>query len=161
MGKREDYITWDQMFMGVALTAAQRSKDPSSQVGACIVSPDFKILSTGYNGAPIGFNDDNHMTWEREGGFLNTKYAYVCHSELNAILNAHNRDLVNSTVYVTLFPCNECAKAIIQAGIKKVVYYDDKYNGTEIDIASKKMLDACGIEYQKYEQKGKELVLKL
>ena len=108
--KRQDYISWDEYFMGIALLSAMRSKDNNSQVGACIVSPENKILSLGYNGMPIGCNDDD-MPWEREGSDLDTKYMYVCHSELNAILNSPNHDLRGSRMYVTLFPCNECAKA--------------------------------------------------
>lgn len=156
--KREDYISWEQYFMAVAMVAAERSKDPSSQVGACIVDGENKIVSTGYNGAPRGYDDDKCMTWEREGQFLDTKYAYVCHSELNAILNSP-RSVKDCRIYVTLFPCNECAKAIIQSGIKEVIYLSDKYDGTEGNIASKKMLDECGIKYRKYEIKGKNLVL--
>lgn len=156
--KREDYISWEQYFMAVAMVAAERSKDPSSQVGACIVDSGNKIVSTGYNGAPRGYDDDKCMTWEREGGFLDTKYAYVCHSELNAILNSPH-SVKDCRIYVTLFPCNECAKAIIQSGIKEVIYLSDKYEATEGNIASKKMLDECGIKYRKYEVKGKKLVL--
>lgn len=144
--------------MAVAMVAAERSKDPSSQVGACIVDSENKIVSTGYNGAPRGYDDDKCMTWEREGEFLDTKYAYVCHSELNAILNSP-RSVKDCRIYVTLFPCNECAKAIIQSGIKEVIYLSDKYEGTEGNVASKKMLDECGIKYRKYEIKGKNLVL--
>ncbi len=158
--KREDYITWEEYFMGLALLSAERSKDPNSQVGACIVDDDNKIISVGYNGAPRGYDDDKNMSWEREGNFLDTKYAYVCHSELNAILNSKT-SVEGCRIYVTLFPCNECAKAIIQSGIKEIVYLSDKYNGTEGNLASKKMLDACGIPYRKYNQKGKELVFKL
>lgn len=158
--KRENYITWEEYFMGLALLSAERSKDPNSQVGACIVDDDNKIISVGYNGAPIGYDDDNDMSWEREGSFLDTKYAYVCHSELNAILNSKS-SVKGCKIFVTLFPCNECAKTIIQSGIKEVIYLSDKYAGTEGNIASKKMLDACGIVYRKYEQKGKELILKL
>ena len=120
--KRTDYINWDEYFMGIALLTAMRSKDPSSQVGACIVSPENKILSLGYNGMPIGCDDDA-MPWEREGEPLNTKYMYVCHAELNAILNSAHNNLKGARVYVTLFPCNECTKAIIQSGISEVVYY--------------------------------------
>ncbi len=156
--KREDYISWEQYFMAVAMIAAERSKDPSSQVGACIVDNEDKVVSTGYNGAPRGYDDDTCMTWERDGKFLDTKYAYVCHSELNAILNSP-RPVKGCRIYVTLFPCNECAKAIIQSGIKEIIYSSDKYNGTEGNIASKKMLDECGIKYRKYESKGKDLVL--
>ena len=159
--KREDYINWSQYFMGVALIAAKRSKDPTSQVGACIVDQDKKILSTGYNGSPIGYDDDKDMTWELDGGFLDTKYAYVCHAELNAILNAHGKDLRGSTLYVSLFPCNECTKAIIQAGIKEIIYYDDKYNGTEVDIAAKRMLNKCGVLFHKYKHEGKDIIIEL
>ena len=141
--KRTDYINWDEYFMGIAMLSAMRSKDPNSQVGACIVR-DNKILSLGYNGMPIGCDDDI-MPWGREGDDLDTKYMYVCHSELNAILNA-GKDLHGSTIYVTLFPCNECAKAIIQSGIKKIVYESDKYNGVDTNIASKRMLKAAGVE---------------
>lgn len=158
--KRKDYISWDQYFMGVALLAANRSKDPSTQVGACIVNDDNKIVSTGYNGAPIGYNDDTCMTWEREGSFLDTKYAYVCHAELNAILNSPS-PLKGCRIYVALFPCNECAKAIIQSGIKEVIYMDDKYATADNVIASKKMLDACHIKYRKYEKEDRILELNL
>ena len=158
--KRKDYITWDEYFMGVALLAAQRSKDPSTQVGACIVDQDDKIVSTGYNGAPRGYDDDTCMKWEREGDFLNTKYAYVCHAELNAILNSPS-PVTGSRIYVALFPCNECAKAIIQSGIKEIIYMEDKYANTDGVIASKKMLDACGVSHRKYESKDKVLELKL
>lgn len=158
--KREDYINWDSYFMGVAMLSAQRSKDPSTQVGACIVSNDNKILSVGYNGAPNGY-DDNSMPWDREGDFLNTKYAYVCHAELNAILNNKGSNLEGAKIYVDLFPCNECAKAIIQSGIKEVIYKSDKYNGTDANIASKKMLDYCNIKYRKYEDINKQVILDL
>ena len=113
--KRTDYLSWDQYFMGVALLSAQRSKDPGSQVGACIVNQDNRILSVGYNGMPTGCQDDQ-MPWSREGGFLESKYAYVCHAELNAILNNDGGSLKGTRLYATLFPCNECAKAIIQSG---------------------------------------------
>lgn len=158
--KREDYINWDQYFMGVAMLSAQRSKDPNTQVGACIVSKDNKILSVGYNGAPNGYDDDN-MPWDREGDFLNTKYAYVCHAELNAILNNKGSNLEGGKIYVDLFPCNECAKAIIQSGIKEIIYKSDKYNGTDGNIASKKMLDFCGVKYTKYNEANKEIKLEL
>lgn len=145
--KRENYISWDKYFMGVAVLSAMRSKDPSTQVGACIVNQKKRIVGIGYNGMPIGCNDDT-FPWERTGSQLETKYFYVVHAEPNAILNA-NSSVEGCTIYVTLFPCNECAKLIIQSGIKEVVYMDDKYNGTESDIASKKMLDAAGIKYRK------------
>ena len=160
MAKRSDYISWDEYFMGVAILAAQRSKDPNTQVGACIVSNDNRILSIGYNGAPNGFNDDE-FPWARVGKNLETKYPYVCHAELNAILNNKGSNLEGATIYVDLFPCNECAKAIIQCGIKEIVYKSDKYNGTDGNIVSKKMLDYCGVTYRKYEESNKEIKLEL
>ena len=160
--KREDYITWDEYFMGIALLSAERSKDPSTQVGACIVSENNKILSTGYNGMPIGCNDDE-MPWEREAEKPNdTKYPFVCHAELNAILNSPSLiDNKNAKIYVALFPCNECAKSIIQSGIKEIIYACDKYAQTDAVIASKMMLDRAGVKYRKYESKGKKLTLSL
>lgn len=157
--KREDYITWDEYFMGIAILSSQRSKDPNSQVGACIVNDEMRILSIGYNGAPKGLSDDD-MPWEREGAFVDTKYAYVCHSELNAILN-YAGNLKDTTLYVTLFPCNECAKVLAQKGIKEVIYLSDKYSGTDSDIVSKKILDAAGIKYRKYEPTNKEIIINL
>ncbi len=149
MPKREDYITWDEYFMGVALLAAKRSKDPGTQVGACIVNEDNKIISTGYNGFPTGLDDDA-FPWEREGDFQNSKYAYVCHAELNAILNNPGTSLKGCRIYVALFPCNECAKAIIQSGIREVIYISDKYRSTDSVIVSKKMFDAAGISYRQF-----------
>ena len=156
--KRTDYITWDEYFMGVAKLAARRSKDPSTQVGACIVSPENIIISTGYNGMPKGCSDDE-FPWEREGA--DTKYPYVVHAELNAILNANGRDLRDSRVYVALFPCNECAKAIIQSGVKEVVYLSDKYAGTPENTASKRMLDAAGVKYTQLRAATKKITLDL
>ena len=138
-------ISWDEYFMGLAHLSALRSKDPNTQVGACVVDSNNKVVSIGYNGFPIGIKD-SELPWEREGSFLETKYAYVVHAELNAILNSP-RSVKDCTLYVSLFPCNECAKAIIQSGIKKIVYESDKYNGTDGNTASKKMLDRAGIEY--------------
>ena len=154
--KRQDYISWDEYFMGIALLSAMRSKDNNSQVGACIVSPENKILSLGYNGMPIGCNDDD-MPWEREGSDLDTKYMYVCHSELNAILNSPNHDLRGSRMYVTLFPCNECAKAIIQAGIRTIIYESDKYADTPATRASKRMLNAAGGRDYQYSPTGRKI----
>jgi dCMP deaminase len=148
--KRKDYLSWDEFFMGVAKLAAGRSKDPNTQVGVCIVASDNRILSIGYNGTPNGFDDDK-FPWDRTGKTNNeTKYPYVCHAELNAILNYRGsfRDLNNSKIYVALFPCNECAKAIIQCGIKEVIYESDKYNGTEGNDAAKYMFDTCGVKYK-------------
>ena len=144
--KRTDYISWEEYFMGVAILASQRSKDPSTQVGACIVDEHNVILSTGYNGFPVGCSDDE-FTWERIGE--DTKYQYVVHAELNAILNATGRSLRGSRLYVCLFPCNECAKAIIQSGIKEVIYLSDKYGNTPATLASKRMLQAAGVKTRK------------
>ena len=150
-GKRTDYISWDEYFMGVATLSGMRSKDPNTQVGACIVSEEHKILSMGYNGFPTGCSDDD-FPWAREGEPLENKYFYTTHSELNAILNYRGGSLEGATMYVTLFPCNECAKAIIQAGIKRLVYDSDKYNGTPSTIASRKMLSAAGVDIRTYRQ---------
>lgn len=159
-GKREDYISWDEYFMGVAKLSGMRSKDPHSQVGACIVSQDNKILSMGYNGFPTGCSDDE-FPWARDGEELDTKYFYVTHSELNAILNYRGGSLEGAKLYVSLFPCNECAKAIIQAGIKTIVYDSDKYEGTPAVIASKHMLRAAGVELISYENTGRQVTLEL
>lgn len=145
--KKQDYISWDEYFMGVAMFSSMRSKDPSTQVGACIVNQNKRIVGIGYNGFPIGCSDDVYP-WAREGDYLETKYPYVVHAESNAILNATN-NLSNATIYVTLFPCNECMKLIIQSGISEIVYLDDKYNGTPSDTASKKMADSAGVKYRK------------
>lgn len=144
------HINWDQYFMGVSKLSALRSKDPSTQVGACIVSPDNRIVGVGYNGMPYG-TDDKNAPWGRVGGFLDTKYAFVVHAELNAILNSI-KELKGCRIYVSLFPCHECAKAIIQSGISEIIYTCDKYNGTESDIASKRMLDAAGVKYRKIDE---------
>lgn len=157
--KRNDYITWDQYFMGIAILSSERSKDPSTRVGACIVNDDNKILSMGYNGAPTGLSDDI-MPWGREGENLKTKYPYVCHSELNAILNCPT-SVKGARVYVTLFPCNECAKAIIQSGIKEVIYLSDKYHDSDCCRASRMMFDNCGVTYREYEMAGRDIVIKL
>ncbi len=158
--KRSDYISWDEYFMGVAMLAAKRSKDPNTQVGACIVSRQNKILSIGYNGFPSGVSDDE-FPWAREGEELETKYPYVTHSELNAILNYRGGSLENAILYVTLFPCNECAKAIIQCGIRKVVYDSDKYADTTGTIASKKMFEAAGVVCEQYRRSGRKVEIDL
>lgn len=147
--KRTDHISWDEYFMGISMLSAQRSKDSNTQVGACIVSEENKILSVGYNGMPTGCNDDD-MPWEREGAFLETKYPFVCHAELNAILNRSTGSLKNARIYVSLFPCNECAKAIIQSGIKEVVYREDKYADTDGVKASKMMFKMAGVKMRQY-----------
>jgi dCMP deaminase len=156
--KRKDYINWDEYFMGVALLAARRSKDPSTQVGACIVDDNNIILSTGYNGFPYGCSDDS-FPWERKGELNDTKYPYVVHAELNAILNAQGRSLRGARIFVALFPCNECAKAIIQSGIREVVYLSDKYAATDSTMASKRMFEAAGVKLTPFTSEHKELVL--
>ena len=161
--KRENYISWEEYFMAIAKLSAMRSKDPSTQVGACIVSNDNRILSIGYNGAPNGFSDDE-FPWAREGANLDTKYPYVCHAEMNAILNyrGSKKDLENAKIYVDLFPCNECAKIIIQSGIKEVVYLSDKYENSENNIASRKLFDSCGVKYRKIElRESKKIEIEL
>ena len=144
--------------MGVALLSGRRSKDPSTQVGACIVNPQNKIVGAGYNGLPMGCSDED-FPWDKNGDFLHTKYPYVCHAELNAILNNIGMDLTGCRIYTALFPCNECSKAIIQAGIKEVIYLSDKYDGTDVSIASKRMLDTAGVSYRKVEVKRKNIEL--
>ena len=152
--KRQDYLSWDAYFMGIALLSAQRSKDSHTQVGACIVNDEHKIVSVGYNGMPNGCEDDL-MPWEREGDFLDTKYPYVCHAELNAILNRAAVSLKGCTLFVTLFPCNECTKAIIQSGIRRVVYLENKYAGTDAILASERMLRMAGISCESYTPEGR------
>ena len=156
--KREGYISWDDYFMGIALLAAMRSKDPNTQVGCCIVNEDKIILSTGYNGFPKGCSDDDYP-WEREGDSNSTKYPFVVHAELNAILNAGGKSLSGATLYVDLFPCNECAKAIIQSGIAEIVYLSDKYAGTPATRASRRMLDAAGVTLRRFSS-PKEITLR-
>lgn len=158
--KREDYISWDEYFMGIAMLSAERSKDNNTRVGACIVNEQHKIVSVGYNGMPTGCDDDE-MPWEREGETrLDTKYPYVCHAELNAILNS-TALLSGCTLYVTLFPCNECAKAIIQAGIRTVIYDSDKYADQPSTIASRRMFNAAGVRYYRYTESGRNVELSL
>ena len=156
--QRKDYLSWDEYFMGIAKLSAMRSKDPNTQVGACIVSNDNRILSIGYNGSPNGFHDDI-FPWDREGKPLETKYLYVCHAEMNAIINyrGNRSDLENAKIYVDLFPCNECAKLIIQSGIKEVIYLSDKYAHTDGTIASKRLFDTCGVKYKQVKITDKEI----
>ncbi len=157
--KRTDYISWDEYFMGIAMLSAERSKDNNTQVGACIVNRENKIVSVGYNGMPTGCSDDE-MPWERSAESpLDTKYPFVCHAELNAILNCNIGNLSGCTLYVTLFPCNECAKAIIQSGIKRVVYYENKYADSDAVKASCLLFSRCGVEYEEYKASGKKIVL--
>ena len=160
MSKRKDYLNWDEYFMGIALLSSYRSKDPNTQVGACIVNDKNRIMSVGYNGFPYGCNDDE-FPWERSGDAYDTKYPYVCHAELNAILNNRGANLEGAKIYVALFPCNECAKAIIQSGIKEVVYLSDKYADTMATRASKRMFNAAGVKLTKIECGKKSLVIDL
>ena len=158
--KRADYLSWDEYFMGVASLASKRSKDPNTQVGACIVDSQKYIISVGYNGMPLGCSDDE-FPWERQGGTLDTKYAYVTHAELNAILNSKTANLEGSTVYVTLFPCNECTKALIQKRVGKIVYLDDKYHDTDTSEAARRMLDSAGVKYERYDLTGRDITISL
>ncbi len=156
ISKRKDYISWDEYFMGVALLSAQRSKDPNTQVGACIVNQQKKIVGVGYNGFPTGCSDEE-LPWSREGDFLETKYPFICHAELNAILNSISRDLKGCTIYVALFPCNECTKAIIQSGIREVVYLSDKYKDSDNVKAAKIMFEQAGVRLRKMKTLRKSL----
>ena len=156
--KRNGYISWDEYFMGVALLAAERSKDPNTQVGACIVDAQNRILATGYNGFPQGCSDDD-FPWNRDEALGETKYQFVVHAELNAILNARGKSLAGAVLYVGLFPCNECAKAIIQAGISEVVYLSDKYASMPSTLASKRMLNAAGIKLTQLKPTKASIVL--
>ena len=158
MPKRENYISWDEYFMGIAMLSSYRSKDPNTQVGACIVNDRNKIMSVGYNGFPLGCSDDE-FPWERTGEMYDTKYPYVCHAELNAILNSRGSNLEGCKIYVALFPCNECAKAIIQSGIKEVVYISDKYANTMGTRASKRMFEAAGVKTTKLETKKDSVLI--
>ncbi len=158
--KRENYISWAEYFMGIALLSAQRSKDSGTQTGSCIVSGEQKILSLGYNGMPTGCMDDS-MPWGRDGEPLETKYMYECHSELNAILNSGTSDLRGSKLYTTHFPCNECAKAIIQSGITQIVYLSDQHIDSPSTLASKKMFDMVGVKYTPYRFSGRKIELDL
>ncbi len=156
MMKRQDYLSWDEYFMGIAVLSAKRSKDPSTQVGACIVNRDKRIMSMGYNGMPRCCSDDE-FPWDKNDNPLDSKYLYVCHAELNAILNCDRGNVRDCICYTTLFPCNECAKAIIQSGISEVVYMEDKYADSDSVIASKKMFDTAGVKYRLYSKSEKEV----
>jgi dCMP deaminase len=150
--KREDYISWQDYFMKLAEITARRSKDPSTQVGACIVNGENKILSVGYNGLPNGMNDDT-FNWSRENDYLDSKYPYVCHAEMNAIFNSNEIfNLKGGTLYTTLYPCNECSKLIVQSGIKKVVYLEHRYEGKPVYVASARILEECGIEVEQFKK---------
>ncbi len=156
--KRKDYISWDEYFMGIALLSAKRSKDPSTQVGACIVNQYNKIVGIGYNGFPIGCDDDR-LPWSKSSDNANeTKYPYVVHAEANAILNS-TKDLHGARIYVALFPCNECTKLLIQSGIREIIYLSDKYKDTDSVKASKKMLDMAGVTYRQLVLEDKNIVI--
>lgn len=150
---RVDYLSWDSYFMAIAKLSAMRSKDPYTRVGACIVGSDNRILSIGYNGTPNGYSDKD-FPWDRTGDALNTKYLYVVHAERNSILNyrGSRKDLEGAKIYVDLFPCNECAKEIIQSGIKEVIYLSDKYHDTNETIASRRLFDACSVKYRQLDE---------
>ena len=153
-------LSWDEYFMGVAKLSGLRSKDPNTQVGCCIVNQNKKIVAVGYNGMPMGCNDKDFPWDVKEGSLENTKYAYVVHAELNAILNS-TQQLCGCTIYVSLFPCNECSKMIVQNGIKEVIYLNDKYDGTDENVASKRILDSCNVTYRKFNTDKQNIVLKL
>ena len=152
-----NYISWDEYFMGVAVLSSKRSKDPSTTVGACIVNKKNRIVGIGYNGFPYGCEDSEYPWGRDQSDFLNCKYPYVVHAEPNAILNA-TCPLDDCTIYVTLFPCNECAKLIIQSGIKEVVYMSDKYEGTNENIASKRMLKSANVKWRQMKEIKIELI---
>ena len=159
--KRNDYLSWDQYFMGIALLSSMRSKDPNTSVGACIVDSDNKILSMGYNGMPHGCSDDE-FPWDRDSEDpLNTKYLYVCHAELNALLNYTGTNLKGARIYTTLFPCNECTKALIQSGIAEVIYMDNKYPDSPSVVAAKRMMKAARIHYHSYDRSNLTIQLPL
>lgn len=157
--KRSDYLTWDEYFMAVALLSGLRSKDPNTQIGACVANAQNKIVGVGYNGLPHGCSDDK-FPWSRDGDYLDTKYPYVCHAELNAVLNSISFHLRDCRIYVALFPCNECTKVIIQSGIREIIYLSDKYKDTDAVRASKRMLDISATSYRQYIPKREDLLLK-
>jgi dCMP deaminase len=160
-GKRDDYISWEEYFMAVAQLSARRSKDPSTQVGACIVNKTKRIIGIGYNGFPTGCSDDD-LPWSREGDLLDTKYPYVCHAEMNAITNSANKpDLDGASMYVSLFPCNECAKLIVQVGIKEVVYLEDKYHDQDIFIAARRIFKMAGVTCRQLKPTSREIRINL
>ncbi|KXJ71660.1 hypothetical protein RP20_CCG020005 [Aedes albopictus] len=157
--KRTDYLDWNEYFMATAFLAARRSKDPNTQVGACIVNEERKIVGVGYNGFPLGCSDDEFPWGKASDDPLGTKYLYVCHAEMNAILNKNSSDVKNCTMYVALFPCNECAKIIIQSKIKEVIYMSDKHALKSTTIAAKKMFDASGIKYWQFVPRKSKIVI--
>jgi dCMP deaminase len=159
--KRHDYISWEEYFMAIAQLSAKRSKDPNTQVGACIVNAKKRIIGIGYNGFPIGCSDDE-LPWGRDGDFLETKYPFVCHAEMNAITNASNKaELDGATIYVSLFPCNECAKLMVQVGIREVVFLSDKYHDDDVFVAARKIFDMAGVAYRQLHPSHGQIELEL
>ncbi|XP_041937880.1 deoxycytidylate deaminase-like isoform X1 [Alosa sapidissima] len=155
----ENKMDNDTYFMAVAVHAAKWSPDPNTKVGACIVNPDKKIVGIGYNRMPNGCPNES-LPWARESEDpLGNKYLYVCHAELNAIMNKTSADVKGCTIYVSLFPCNECTKIIIQSGIKDMIYLSDKYKGENTTKASKRMLDLAGIPYRVVLPASREIVI--
>ena len=159
--ERTNHLSWDEFFMAIAQISALRSKDPNTKVGACLVDNKNKVISTGYNGMPTGCKD-SIMPWKSKSkNFLKSKYSFVCHAELNAVLNANLNYISNCILYTTLFPCNECAKIIIQSGIKKVIYKEDKYSFKDSVKAAKYMFDLVNVKYIKYTNSNKKLEIKI
>lgn len=152
-------VEWEEYFMGIAFLAAQRSKDPATQVGACIVNSEKHIVGIGYNGFPINCSDDEFPWTKNSSNPMENKYMYVVHAEVNAILNKNSIDVKGCTLYVALFPCNECAKIIIQSRIKEVVYFSDKHADKPNTIASKKLLDAANVSYRQFIPKHEKIVI--
>lgn len=157
--KRQDYLPWEDYFMAIAFLSAMRSKDPSTQVGAAIVNEEKKIVGIGYNGFPKGCSDDNLPWGKTQNASGENKYLFVCHAEMNAILNKNSAEVKNCAIYVALFPCNECAKMIIQSGLKEIIYFSDKHAAKAETKASKKMLDMAGIKYRQFTPKHSKLVI--
>ncbi len=158
---RTDYLNWEEYFMAIAQLSAKRSKDPNTQVGACIVNGKKRIIGIGYNGFPTGCSDDE-LPWSREGDLLDTKYPYVCHAEMNAITNSANKpDLDGATIYVSLFPCNECAKLIVQVGVKEVVYLADIYHDEDIFIAARRIFELAGVACRQLKPDTQQINLEL
>lgn len=157
---KKDYLSWDEYFMGLALLSSKRSKDPNTQVGCCIANKNNIIVAIGYNGLPRGCKDEEYP-WARTGDFKDVKYSYIVHAELNAILNSKVEDLANCRLYVTLFPCNECAKAIIQSGIKEVYFLSDKYHDSDVSCVSRRMFDDAGVKYKQVDFGNKQIIINL
>jgi len=160
LSPREDYMCWDDTWMSIAKLISKRSKDPNTQVGACIVNADNHIAGLGYNGFPHGC-DNNALPWDRDGGVLDVKYTYMCHAESNAIDNGDSDKIPGSKIYVTLFPCNECAKRIIQNKISEIIYLSDKYHDTESATAARKMFKMAGIKTRQFECELEVVVIEL